>query len=69
LRRYSFKNDFDIIFCQSGLAYYDQMIRLQLFEKFYQVLHTGGLLLAGHSEDLLIPEELFQRLGPTVYIK
>lgn len=69
LQRYSFKSNFDIIFCQNGLVYYDNAMRLQLIEKFYQKLHVGGLLLAGHSQDLLIPEDHFRRLEPTVYIK
>jgi chemotaxis protein methyltransferase CheR len=69
LYRNSFRSDFDIILCRNVLAYYDHTARRQLLEKFCQLLHAGGLLLAGHSEDLAISEDYFKRLEPAVYIK
>lgn len=40
----------DIIFCRNVLIYFDEQLRLQLAEKFYQCLNPGGVVFLGESE-------------------
>jgi len=40
----------DIIFCRNVLIYFDESLRAQLAEKFYQCLNPGGVVFLGESE-------------------
>ncbi|HAE37459.1 MAG TPA: hypothetical protein DCG57_02335 [Candidatus Riflebacteria bacterium] len=40
----------DIIFCRNVLIYFDEQLRKQLAEKFYQCLNPGGVVFLGESE-------------------
>ncbi|PKL50117.1 MAG: hypothetical protein CVV42_03770 [Candidatus Riflebacteria bacterium HGW-Riflebacteria-2] len=40
----------DIIFCRNVLIYFDEHLRAQLAEKFYQCLNPGGVVFLGESE-------------------
>lgn len=40
----------DIIFCRNVLIYFDEQLRNQLAEKFYQCLNPGGVVFLGESE-------------------
>jgi len=40
----------DIIFCRNVLIYFDEQLRTQLAEKFYQCLNPGGVVFLGESE-------------------
>jgi chemotaxis protein methyltransferase CheR len=40
----------DIIFCRNVLIYFDEKLRMQLAEKFYQCLNPGGVVFLGESE-------------------
>jgi chemotaxis protein methyltransferase CheR len=40
----------DIIFCRNVLIYFDEQLRMQLAEKFYQCLNPGGVVFLGESE-------------------
>ena len=51
----------DIIFCRNVLIYFDEQLRMQLAEKFYQCLNPGGVVFLGESEcfsGISIPFEL-----------
>jgi chemotaxis protein methyltransferase CheR len=61
---------FDVIFCRNVLIYFDQPTRKKVVELFYERLNEGGLLLLGHSENLLQLStrfELVQLEGDLVY--
>lgn len=61
---------FDVIFCRNVLIYFDQPTRKKVVELFYERLNDGGLLLLGHSENLLQVStrfELVQLEGDLVY--
>ncbi len=61
---------FDVIFCRNVLIYFDQPTRKKVVELFYERLNDGGLLLLGHSENLLQLStrfELVQLEGDLVY--
>ncbi|EKD81929.1 MAG: hypothetical protein ACD_39C01564G0004 [uncultured bacterium] len=40
----------DIILCRNVLIYFDEQLRTQLAEKFYQCLNPGGVVFLGESE-------------------
>ncbi|MBU1105817.1 MAG: protein-glutamate O-methyltransferase CheR [Candidatus Riflebacteria bacterium] len=40
----------DIVFCRNVLIYFDEQLRTQLAEKFYQCLNPGGVVFLGESE-------------------
>ena len=61
---------FDVIFCRNVLIYFDQPTRKKVIELFFERLNDGGLLLLGHSENLLQLStrfELVQLEGDLVY--
>jgi chemotaxis protein methyltransferase CheR len=43
----------DIIFCRNVIIYFDNPIKRQVVESFYDKLVPGGYLLLGHSESLM----------------
>jgi len=51
-RRFSLKDQVDIIFCRNVVIYFDKETQQRLFEKFYTQLRPGGSLFIGHSETL-----------------
>ena len=63
---------FDVIFCRNVLIYFDVETRRRVVNVFFERLRPGGLLLLGHSENLLSagsPFELLQLRGDLVYRK
>lgn len=61
---------FDVIFCRNVLIYFDTGTRRRVVELFYERLSPGGLLLLGHSENLLALStrfEIVQLTGDLVY--
>lgn len=58
---------FDAIFCRNTLIYFDKQTQTQILERFARVLKPGGLLFAGHSENLTYLTDSFRLLGQTVY--
>ncbi len=62
----------DVIFCRNVLIYFDLETRKRVVEAFFERLRPGGLLLLGHSENLLSSNtqfELMQLEGDLVYRK
>jgi chemotaxis protein methyltransferase CheR len=58
---------FDAIFCRNVMIYFDRATRTRVLERFAGLLKPGGLLFAGHSENLTYASREFQMLGQTVY--
>jgi chemotaxis protein methyltransferase CheR len=54
MNTFSFRNNFDIIFCRNVMIYFDNAVQQDLIDKFYDVLAPGGLLFIGHSESLQV---------------
>ncbi len=62
----------DVIFCRNVLIYFDAETRRRVVDIFFERLRPGGMLLLGHSENLLsagTPFELLQLRGDLVYRK
>lgn len=60
---------FDIIFCRNVLIYFDKKTQSALFERYYNLLAPGGLLLLGHSESLGLYQQYFENVGRTIFRK
>jgi chemotaxis protein methyltransferase CheR len=48
-----FNRAFDIIFCRNVMIYFDNNAKRKLFEKFYNALNPGGLLVIGFYDAVL----------------
>jgi len=60
-------NRFDAIFCRNVMIYFDKPTQRRLLERLARQLKPGGLLFAGHSENLAQAHDLFEPQGKTVY--
>ncbi len=48
-----FNYKYDVIFCRNVMIYFDTNAKVKLFEKFYQSLNPGGLLIIGFYDAVL----------------
>jgi len=60
--RTRFLGRMDAIFCRNVLIYLDGHARVRLIDMFHERLHSGGVLLLGHSESLLNVSTAFELL-------
>lgn len=60
---------FDIIFCRNVIIYFDKQTQSALFQRYYNMLAPGGLLLLGHSENLGSHQQYFEGVGRTIFRK
>jgi len=66
---FTFKKKFNTIFCRNVMIYFDEPTRIELVNKFYNLLVPGGYLFIGHSETLKRDTHNFQYIKPAVYKK
>jgi chemotaxis protein methyltransferase CheR len=66
---FSFNEPFDCIFCRNVMMYFDQKMRSNLVNRFYECLARGGALIIGHSENLTGLQHAFRYVKPAVYRK
>ena len=57
----------DAIFCRNVMIYFDKETQLAILKKFAPLLHSDGLLFAGHSENFYHAGTYFKLRGQTVY--
>lgn len=57
----------DAIFCRNVMIYFDKETQLKILQRFAPLLHSDGLLFAGHSESFHNAAHLFTLRGKTVY--
>jgi chemotaxis protein methyltransferase CheR len=69
LHEWPMKGPFDIIFCRNVIIYFDKKTQLELFERYYDLLKPGGLLMLGHSENLGQYQQYFENVGRTIFRK
>lgn len=65
--RFPLEGMFDALFCRNVMIYFDKSTQRSVLTKFKPLLHSDGLLFAGHSESFLHAADLFRPLGKTVY--
>ncbi|MDG1751687.1 MAG: protein-glutamate O-methyltransferase CheR [Thalassotalea sp.] len=69
LNEWPMKGPFDIIFCRNVIIYFDKATQQELFDRYYEMLAPGGLLILGHSENLGIYQKYFENVGRTIFRK
>ncbi len=69
LHEWPMKGPFDIIFCRNVIIYFDKPTQQDLFERYYELLAPGGLLILGHSENLGNYQKYFENVGRTIFRK
>ncbi len=63
------KGPFDIIFCRNVLIYFDKDTKMQLVDRYVDLLRPGGHLFIGHSESLHNLAQGLELVGNTIYRK
>jgi len=58
---------YDAIFCRNVMIYFDKPTQRGILNRFAPLINPGGLLFAGHSENLSFVTDLFTLQGKTVY--
>jgi chemotaxis protein methyltransferase CheR len=58
---------YDAIFCRNVMIYFDKPTQRTILNRFAPLINAGGLLFAGHSENLSFVTDLFTLQGKTVY--
>lgn len=61
------RGPFEAIFCRNVMIYFDKPTQYKILQKFVPVMHSDGLLFAGHSESFQHAADLFHIRGRTVY--
>lgn len=69
LSQFTFKKQFHVIFCRNVMIYFDMETKMDIVEKFYQMLEPGGYLFIGHSESIDKSSTRFKYIKPSVYRK
>lgn len=69
LHQWPMNGPFDIIFCRNVVIYFDKATQRNLFDRYADLLKTGGWLTVGHSESLQNLTDRFELVGRTVYRK
>lgn len=67
--QFIFKKKFHSIFCRNVMIYFDEPTRIELVNKFYDLLVPGGYLFIGHSESLKRDTHKFNYVMPALYQK
>jgi len=64
------KSYFDLILCRNVIIYFEDEVKVQLMEKFYQALRRGGVLFLGSTESIPDIEKIgFKNIGLFLYQK
>jgi chemotaxis protein methyltransferase CheR len=59
----------DVIFCRNVIIYFDKQSKMQLIDRYADVIKDDGYLFIGHSESLFKISDRFELVGNTVYRK
>ena len=65
--QWSFGAAFDIVFCRNVMIYFDAATQRRVLERMHGVMKPGGLLFAGHAENVNDAADLFRLRGQTIY--
>lgn len=65
--QYSFKNDFNAVFCRNVLIYFDDKNRNDIISKFSRCQPAGAYLFISHSEVIPQGRHAYEYVIPAVY--
>ena len=60
---------FDVIFCRNVLIYFDRQTKIELVNRYADILVDGSCLFIGHSESLNQLTDQVKLVGKTIYRK
>ena len=63
------KHPFDLIFCRNVMIYFDAQTKIDLVNRFYDVLAPGGYLFIGHAESIPRDATGYKYIKPAIYQK
>jgi chemotaxis protein methyltransferase CheR len=66
---FPFKKKFHVIFCRNVMIYFRHSTKMELINKFYDIMEYGGYLFIGHTESIPRNETGFQYILPGIYRK
>jgi chemotaxis protein methyltransferase CheR len=66
---FPFKKKFHVIFCRNVMIYFEPKTKMELINKFYDMMLPGGYLFIGHSESVNKDETKYRYIKPAVYRK
>lgn len=66
---FPFKKKFHVIFCRNVMIYFDNKTKINLVNKFYDIMEYGGYLFIGHTESIPRNETQFKYIMPSIYRK
>lgn len=66
---YPFKEKVHIIFCRNVFIYFSKETQKQILDRFYSALHSGGILILGHSESIPANLGKWRLIKKTIYQK
>ncbi len=66
---FPFKKKVHAIFCRNVMIYFDNVTKMELVNKFYEMTEAGGFLFVGHSESLIREATRYKYIMPAVYRK
>lgn len=67
--QFPFKKQFHVIFCRNVMIYFDNEVKRQLVNRFYECTAPGGYLIIGQSESLNRQQTGYKYVMPAVYRK
>lgn len=63
------KNKYNLVFCRNVMIYFNQQTKIDLVNRFYEVVQPGGYLYIGHSETIQREQSKFKYICPAIYQK
>jgi len=68
-KTFSFKRKFHVIFCRNVMIYFNNEVKWDLINKFYDATEEGGYLFVGHSESFNREAMRYKFIKPAIYRK
>jgi chemotaxis protein methyltransferase CheR len=65
--KWSVPTGLDIIICRNVLIYFEPPLQQRVVRRFASFVAADGLLITGHSENIMSASDVFVSLGQTVY--
>jgi chemotaxis protein methyltransferase CheR len=64
---WSLPTGLDVIICRNVLIYFQPALQGRIVNRFASLLGRDGMLITGHSENIMSSTDLFTSMGQTVY--
>lgn len=69
MNEFTFKKQFDIIFCRNVMIYFPSDIQQMLINKLYDTLKGGGYFFTALTEAIRSKKHFYDVVGPSIYFK